>query len=211
MNLSPIKAIVGQSLPFADLENHQANFNLSQIIEQNYSFPYSISTFFPNLKVNDWLWMSSGRLINLKPPVTRCRPRHLTKDQNDEVETPLRRFRRQYEQLSQFERGRIIGMMEAGWPARTPSTDQSFRRPPHRKKCTRIANCFIDRYPGTGSIFIRDPCVFSNHTKAPGRKTFGIAAPITCAALDAHPSTPPFGVVPRSKKLDLSGMERGRL
>ncbi|GFU71520.1 transposable element Tcb2 transposase [Trichonephila clavipes] len=28
---------------------------------------------------------------------------------------PLRRFRRQYEQLSQFERERIIGMMEAGW------------------------------------------------------------------------------------------------
>ncbi|GFV78171.1 transposable element Tcb2 transposase [Trichonephila clavipes] len=31
---------------------------------------------------------------------------------------PLRRFRRQYEQLSQFERGRIIGMMEAGWSAK---------------------------------------------------------------------------------------------
>ncbi|GFU32226.1 transposable element Tcb2 transposase [Trichonephila clavipes] len=31
---------------------------------------------------------------------------------------PLRRFRRQYEQLSQIERGRIIGMMEAGWSAR---------------------------------------------------------------------------------------------
>ncbi|GFV97682.1 transposable element Tcb2 transposase [Trichonephila clavipes] len=31
---------------------------------------------------------------------------------------PLRRFRRQYEQLLQFERGRIIGMMEAGWSAR---------------------------------------------------------------------------------------------
>ncbi|GFX56321.1 uncharacterized protein TNCV_2242531 [Trichonephila clavipes] len=31
---------------------------------------------------------------------------------------PLRRFRRQYEQQSQFERGRIIGMMEAGWSAR---------------------------------------------------------------------------------------------
>ncbi|GFX76028.1 transposable element Tcb2 transposase [Trichonephila clavipes] len=30
---------------------------------------------------------------------------------------PLRRFRRQYEQLSQFESGRIIGMMEAGWSA----------------------------------------------------------------------------------------------
>ncbi|GFX42101.1 transposable element Tcb2 transposase [Trichonephila clavipes] len=31
---------------------------------------------------------------------------------------PLRRFRRQYEQLSQFERGIIIGMMESGWSAR---------------------------------------------------------------------------------------------
>lgn len=31
---------------------------------------------------------------------------------------PLRRHRRQYEQLSEFERGRIIGMMEAGWSAR---------------------------------------------------------------------------------------------
>ncbi|GFX88025.1 transposable element Tcb2 transposase [Trichonephila clavipes] len=31
---------------------------------------------------------------------------------------PLRRFQRQYEQLSQFERGRIISMMEAGWSAR---------------------------------------------------------------------------------------------
>ncbi|GFV21021.1 uncharacterized protein TNCV_2280641 [Trichonephila clavipes] len=30
----------------------------------------------------------------------------------------LRRFRRQYEQLSQFERGRIIDMMEAGWSTR---------------------------------------------------------------------------------------------
>ncbi|GFV73998.1 transposable element Tcb2 transposase [Trichonephila clavipes] len=30
----------------------------------------------------------------------------------------LPRFRRQHEQLSQFERGRIIGMMEAGWSAR---------------------------------------------------------------------------------------------
>ncbi|GFY06233.1 transposable element Tcb2 transposase [Trichonephila clavipes] len=30
----------------------------------------------------------------------------------------LRRFRRQYEQLSQFERGRIVGMMEAVWSAK---------------------------------------------------------------------------------------------
>ncbi|GFW89465.1 transposable element Tcb2 transposase [Trichonephila clavipes] len=31
---------------------------------------------------------------------------------------PLHRFQRQHEQLSQFERGRIIGMMEARWSAR---------------------------------------------------------------------------------------------
>ncbi|GFU56301.1 uncharacterized protein TNCV_582351 [Trichonephila clavipes] len=30
----------------------------------------------------------------------------------------LRRCRRQYEQLSQFERGKIILMMEAGWSTR---------------------------------------------------------------------------------------------
>ncbi|GFV88891.1 HTH_Tnp_Tc3_2 domain-containing protein [Trichonephila clavipes] len=35
-----------------------------------------------------------------------------------EVDMPLRRFRRQYEQLLQFEKGRINSMMEAGWSAR---------------------------------------------------------------------------------------------
>ncbi|GFW18302.1 transposable element Tcb2 transposase [Trichonephila clavipes] len=85
---------------------------------------------------------------------------------------------------------------------RTPSTDQSSRRPPHRKKCTHTANCFIGRHPGTGSTFTRGPCVFFNPTKVPGCTTFGIAASITCAALDAHPSTPPFGVVLRTRKLD---------
>ncbi|GFW72638.1 transposable element Tcb1 transposase [Trichonephila clavipes] len=39
--------------------------------------------------------------------------------------------------------------MEAGWSARTPSTDQSSIRPPHRKKCTSTANYFISRHPGT--------------------------------------------------------------
>ncbi|GFW35702.1 HTH_Tnp_Tc3_2 domain-containing protein [Trichonephila clavipes] len=38
---------------------------------------------------------------------------------------------------------------------------------------------------------------------------FGIAVPITCAALDAHPSTPPFGVIPRTRKVDCSGRETG--
>ncbi|GFX40674.1 uncharacterized protein TNCV_1217971 [Trichonephila clavipes] len=89
--------------------------------------------------------------------------------------------------------------------------DQS-RRPPHRKKCTRTANCLINRHPSTDSTFIRGPYVFSNHSKAPGLRTFGITAPITCAALDAaYPSTPPFGVVLRTRKLDCSGIEPGRL
>ncbi|GFT31645.1 uncharacterized protein TNCV_230841 [Trichonephila clavipes] len=94
---------------------------------------------------------------------------------------------------------------------RMPSTDQSSRRPSYRKKCTRTANCFIRRHSSTGSTFIRGSCVFLNHTKMPGGKTFGITAPITCAALDAHPSMPPFGVVPCTRKLDCSAMEPGRL
>ncbi|GFV75518.1 uncharacterized protein TNCV_1483621 [Trichonephila clavipes] len=94
---------------------------------------------------------------------------------------------------------------------RMPSTNQSLRRPPHRRRCTRTDNCFIGRHPGTDSTFTRIPCVFSNHTKAPGLRTFGIAVPITCAALDAHPSTPPFGVMPCTRKPDCSGMVPGRL
>ncbi|GFW06691.1 uncharacterized protein TNCV_3287921 [Trichonephila clavipes] len=50
----------------------------------------------------------------------------------------------------------------------------------------------IDRHPGTGSNFTRVPCVFLNQTKAPSLRTFGIAAPITCATLDAHQSMPLF-------------------
>ncbi|GFX87814.1 uncharacterized protein TNCV_2190901 [Trichonephila clavipes] len=42
----------------------------------------------------------------------------------------------------------------------THSTDQSSRRPQHREKCTRTANCFIDRHPGTGSTFTRDPASY---------------------------------------------------
>ncbi|GFX81423.1 HTH_Tnp_Tc3_2 domain-containing protein [Trichonephila clavipes] len=55
------------------------------------------------------------------------------------------------------------------------------------------------------------PCVFSNHTKVPGGRPFVIAASYTGAALDAHPLTPPFGVVPRTRKLDCSGIEPGLL
>ncbi|GFT23680.1 transposable element Tcb1 transposase [Trichonephila clavipes] len=38
---------------------------------------------------------------------------------------------------------------------RAPAADQSSRRLPHCKKCTRTANCLIGRYPGTGSAFTR--------------------------------------------------------
>ncbi|GFY06955.1 uncharacterized protein TNCV_4090571 [Trichonephila clavipes] len=111
-----------------------------------------------------------------------------------------------------FLRNTFLHRYACGCCMSTPSTDHSSIRPPHRKKRKRKANCFIGRHPGTGSTFIRDPCVFSNHTKAPGRWTFGIAVPITCATLDAPPpSTPPFGVVPRTRKLDCSGIEPGSL
>ncbi|GFW74972.1 uncharacterized protein TNCV_2678401 [Trichonephila clavipes] len=40
---------------------------------------------------------------------------------------------------------------------RTPSTDQSSRGPPHRKKCTRTANCFIGRPLDTGCTSLGTP------------------------------------------------------
>ncbi|GFV72465.1 hypothetical protein TNCV_1068971 [Trichonephila clavipes] len=52
--------------------------------------------------------------------------------------------------------------------AQAPSTDQSSRKPQPRKKCTRTANCFINRHPDTGNTLIRGPCVFWNHKKSLG-------------------------------------------
>ncbi|GFV05945.1 retrovirus-related Pol polyprotein from transposon 412 [Trichonephila clavipes] len=52
-------------------------------------------------------------------PSTRSgRKVHLPTRGRAEADLPLRRFRRQYEQLSQFERESLIGKMEAGWSAR---------------------------------------------------------------------------------------------
>ncbi|GFW14634.1 uncharacterized protein TNCV_1560971 [Trichonephila clavipes] len=67
---------------------------------------------------------------------------------------PLRRFRRQYEQLSQFERERIIGIREARWSARLVARQSG------RSDCVmrrRWANCIINRHLGIGSTFSRDP------------------------------------------------------
>ncbi|GFW32870.1 hypothetical protein TNCV_1774371 [Trichonephila clavipes] len=76
---------------------------------------------------------------------------------------------------------------------------------------THIANGLIGRCPDTDSNFTMGLSVFLNHRKAPGRKTSGIMAPITCVANDTHLPTPPFGVVSRTTKLDCNGMEPGRL
>ncbi|GFW64010.1 transposable element Tcb2 transposase [Trichonephila clavipes] len=63
----------------------------------------------------------------------------------------LRRFRRQYEQLSQFARGEIIGMMEAGWSARRVSR-QSGRSDCVVRRCSDqwIREMSFTRRPGSG-------------------------------------------------------------
>ncbi|GFW33803.1 uncharacterized protein TNCV_3588891 [Trichonephila clavipes] len=40
---------------------------------------------------------------------------------------------------------------------RMPSTDKSSRRMPHRKKCTRTANCFIGRHPAQVTPSLQAP------------------------------------------------------
>ncbi|GFT09619.1 cGMP-inhibited 3',5'-cyclic phosphodiesterase A [Trichonephila clavipes] len=51
------------------------------------------------------------------PPHSTDSPLHRTL-RNSEEDMLIRRHRRPHEQLSEFERGRIIGMMEAGWSVR---------------------------------------------------------------------------------------------
>ncbi|GFW19612.1 transposable element Tcb1 transposase [Trichonephila clavipes] len=111
---------------------------------------------------------------------------------------PLCHFRRQYEQQSQFEKGRIIGMMEAGGQLNEGGVMTS-----GSEKCHLYENQAQDAFDGpfVEKTATSGNCDFSNHTKAPGERTFGIAAPITCAVLYAHPSTPPFGGVPRTRAL----------
>ncbi|GFY00725.1 transposable element Tcb2 transposase [Trichonephila clavipes] len=91
----------------------------------------------------------------------------------------LRRFRRQYEQLSQFERGRIISMMEAGWSARRVARqlgrsdcvvrrcwnqwirEMSFTRRPgsgrprqtsHREDCHIVRNARVQPTASSGTV-----------------------------------------------------------
>ncbi|GFT23172.1 transposable element Tcb2 transposase [Trichonephila clavipes] len=100
---------------------------------------------------------------------------------------PLRRFRRQYEQLSQFERGIIIGLMEDGWSARR-SARQLGR-----------SDCVVAPSLGApvSSLTVR-------RRLAEGH--LGSLCP-----LRVLPLTPPFGVMTRLRKLDCSGMEPAQL
>ncbi|GFW72233.1 transposable element Tcb2 transposase [Trichonephila clavipes] len=91
---------------------------------------------------------------------------------------PLRHFRRQYEQLSQFERGRTIGMMEAGWSVRRVARqlghsdcvvrrcwylwirEMSFTRKPgsgYPRQTSRREDCHIVRNARVQQLFHRPP------------------------------------------------------
>ncbi|PRD32142.1 UNVERIFIED_CONTAM: hypothetical protein NCL1_21388 [Trichonephila clavipes] len=64
---------------------------------------------------------------------------------------PLRRFRIQYEQLSQFERGRITGMMKAGWSARRVSPQLGCSDCVVRRCCDQWnREMSLTRRPGSG-------------------------------------------------------------
>ncbi|GFY24845.1 transposable element Tcb2 transposase [Trichonephila clavipes] len=75
---------------------------------------------------------------------------------------PLRRFRRQHEQLSLFERGETIGMMEAGWSARRAAR-QLDRFDCVVRRCWDqwIREMLFTRRPGSGlpqQISLREDC-----------------------------------------------------
>ncbi|GFU51119.1 HTH_Tnp_Tc3_2 domain-containing protein [Trichonephila clavipes] len=154
---------------------------------------------------------------------------------------PLRRFQRPYEQLSQFERGRIIGMMKAGgsarqvvrqlgrsdcvvrrcwdqWIGEMTLTQKPSSRHPRQTSCQE--DCYI----------VRNASVQRTASSAANQAQVAPSLPVSsrtirmCLAeghlgsqchyvccLDTHQSTPPFGVVPSTRKLDCTGMEPGRL
>ncbi|GFY14637.1 transposable element Tcb1 transposase [Trichonephila clavipes] len=105
---------------------------------------------------------------------------------------PLRRFRRHYEQLSQFKRERIIGMMEAGWSARRVA------RSLDHYDCV-LRRCW-DQWIREMS-FTRRPG--SDHPLQTSRREDS-QIPITWDVLEAHASITLFGVVPRTRNLDCS-------
>ncbi|GFV31788.1 transposable element Tcb2 transposase [Trichonephila clavipes] len=87
-------------------------------------------------------------------------------------------------------------MMEAGWSARRVAR-QLGRSDCVVRRCwdQRFREMSFTRKQGSGRprqtsrregrhIGRNAPCFFSIHTKAPDGWTFGITAPITCAALD---------------------------
>ncbi|GFV05965.1 transposable element Tcb2 transposase [Trichonephila clavipes] len=90
-------------------------------------------------------------------------------------------------------------MMEAGWSARRVAC-QIGRSDCVVRRCWDkwIREMSFTRRPGSGRPR-QTSCRREDSHIAPGLRTFGNAAPITCAALDAHPSTPPFEVVLRTK------------
>ncbi|GFX93997.1 transposable element Tcb2 transposase [Trichonephila clavipes] len=105
-------------------------------------------------------------------------------------------------------------MMEDGWSARRVTRQLG------RSDCVvrrfwdqRIREMSFTRRPDSGRPrqtirredwhIIRNARVQPTTSLAPSRHR--------CSALQAHKSTPPFGVMPRTRKLDCSGMEPGRL
>ncbi|GFV66041.1 transposable element Tcb2 transposase [Trichonephila clavipes] len=97
---------------------------------------------------------------------------------------PLRRFRRQYEQLLQFKRGRIIGMMEAGWSSRRVARQLG------RSNCL-VRRCWdqwiremsFTRRPGSGSPrqtkHREDRHIVRNARVQPTASSAGIQAKVT--------------------------------
>ncbi|GFT85158.1 HTH_Tnp_Tc3_2 domain-containing protein [Trichonephila clavipes] len=155
---------------------------------------------------------------------------------------PLRRFRRQYEQLSQFERMRIIGLMEAGWSARRVARqlghsdcvvrrcwDQWIREMSFTRRqgsgCPRQTSRREDRHIVRNARV--QPTASSTTIQAQVAPSLGV--PVSSRTIRRHLVEGYLGsrhllcvlpltashrrlrLVPRTRKLDCSGIEPGRL
>ncbi|GFV17627.1 integrase catalytic domain-containing protein [Trichonephila clavipes] len=89
---------------------------------------------------------------------------------------------------------------------RTPSTDQSSKSPLHRKKCRIQPNASSAAIQALVEPSLGTPVPYQTIRRRLAEGHLGSRRP-----LRVLPLMPPFGVVPRTRKLDYRGMEPGRL
>ncbi|GFS81300.1 hypothetical protein TNCV_1224911 [Trichonephila clavipes] len=114
---------------------------------------------------------------------------------------PLHHHRRQYEQLSEFERGKIIRMMEAEWSS--CREDRHIIRYAHIEPTSSLTVVQTQE-----ALSLRTLCL-PESSQDTWLMDIWYRGALTCATNHTHSPMSPFGVVLHTTRLNYSGMEPG--